>query len=164
MDTNDICSQINDFIGDLQRMSAELDSESEVAAEKAAEVIASEQRRILAKANFKRDKKSHVYKGVNSSLISITKRKTGRARMKMMVGFDSKTLREYPELIEIEFGRPGISPKRSSPTDKLGRKKGEFPEAATVMPVRVGFQTSKEAALETYADDMFAKTSELFRR
>ena len=161
---NDICAQINDLIGDLQNMSAELTAESEVAAEKAAAVIASHQRRIFLKANFKRNKQYHIYNNVWYGLIGITKRKTGRARVKMRVGFDSETLKNYPELIEIEFGRPGKSPRHSGAKDKLGRKKGEFPEAATVMPVRVGFQAAKEEAFRTYADEMFAKTIELYRR
>ena len=164
LNSNDICSQISDLIGDLQGMTTELSAESETAAEKAAEVIASEQRRIFAKAHFERVKKPHVYKYVNPTLISITKQKTGRAKVKMLVGFDTETLQAYPELLVIEFGRPGISPKHSSSTDKLGRKKGKFPGAATVMPIRVGFESAKEAALKTYADDMFAKASELYRR
>lgn len=164
MNSNDICAQLNDLIGDLSAMASELTAESEAAAEKAAGVIASEQRRIFLKAHFERDKKGHVYKNVGQELISIAKRKTGRARVKMMVGFDTETLRKYPELLEIEFGRPGISPRHKSRTDKLGRKKGEFPEEATVMPIRVGFQNAKEAALKTYADEMFDKASQLYNR
>lgn len=164
LNSNDICAQINDLIGDLSKMGSQLAAESELAAEKAAQVIASEQRRIFMKARFRRDKEKHVYKNAGYGLISISKRKTGRARVKMMVGFDTETLRKYPELLEIEFGRPGISPRHKSRTDKLGRKKGEFPEEATVMPIRVGFQNAKEQALKTYADEMFDKASELYNR
>lgn len=161
--SNDICAQINDMIGDLSGMSRELVSESETAAVKAAGVIASEQRRIFAKANFKRDKDKHVYRNVGGSLISIAQRKAGAAQVKVCVGFDTETLREYPELLVIEFGRPGKSPQHSGDTDKLGRKKGSFPEAATVMPIRVGFELAKEKALQTYADDMLGKAGELFK-
>lgn len=161
---NDICGQISDLIGDLSGMEAQLNAESEKAAEKAAWVIQSEQRRIFAKASFKRDKQSHTYKLANEGQISITKRNIGKYRVKMQVGFDTETLREYPELLMIEFGRPGKSPRHSKSTDTLGRKKGEFPEAATVMPIRTGFELAKEQALKAYSEDMLDKAEELFRR
>lgn len=161
--SNDICAQINDMIGDLSGMSRELVSESETAAVRAAEVIASEQRRIFAKAHFERNKEKHVYKNVGGGLISISRRRAGAAQVKICVGFDSEVLREYPELLIIEFGRPGKSARHSGSTDKLGRKKGTFPEAATVMPIRVGFELAKEKALQTYADDMLGKAENLFR-
>lgn len=161
---NDICAQLTELIGDLSAMSAELNAESEKAAEKAARVIQSEQRRIFAKASFKRDKKSHKYKFASSAQIGITESKSGKYRVKMQVGFDTETLREYPELLMIEFGRPGKSPRHSKSTDTLGRKKGEFPEAATVMPIRAGFELAKEQALKAYSEDMLDKAEELFRR
>lgn len=166
--SNDICAQINDMIGDLSGMSRELVSESETAAVRAAEVIASEQRRIFAKANFKRGKEKHVYKNVGGNLISIARQKAGAAQVKICVGFDTETLREYPELLVIEFGRPGKSPKHSGTKTRKTKKresveKGTFPEAATVMPIRVGFELAKEKALQTYADDMLGKAGELFK-
>lgn len=144
-------------------MQGELSDESEAAAENAARLIAVQQRRIFAQANFLREKEKHVYKGANEGLISITKRKTGKARVKMLIGFDTETLRKYPELLVIEFGRPGKSPEHSGSTDKRGRKKGKFPEYATVMPIRVGFQLAKEEALRQYAKEMFDKAQNLFR-
>lgn len=162
MNNNDICAQINDLIGDLSGMSADLEAESETAAMRAANVIASEQRRIFAKAHFKRTKTKHVYKNVGGDLIKISRAKAGKAQVKLCVGFDTETLREYPELLIIEFGRPGKSPRHSGDTDKLGRKKGDFPERATVMPIRVGFELAKEDALKAYADDMLDKAEELF--
>lgn len=161
---NDICAQINDLIGDLSGMSRELAAESEGAAVRAAEIIASEQRRIFAKANFMRDKEKHVYKNVSGDLIKIARQKAGAAQVKICVGFDTETLNDNPELLIIEFGRPGKSPRRSGITDKLGRKKGTFPEKATVMPIRVGFELAKEEALKTYAAAMFDKAEELFKR
>ena len=88
----DICDQINEFIGDLTRMQREMTAESEIALGKAAEVIAAEQRRIFAQANFKRDKKNHVYKYANDSLIKITQKKLGRAKLKAYIGFDTLTI------------------------------------------------------------------------
>lgn len=162
--SNDICAQITDLIGDLSAMQGELTGESESAAQSAARVIASEQQRIFAQAHFLRDKKNHVYKDASGSLIKIIKRKTGKARVKMLVGFDTDTIREYPELLVIEFGRPGKSPRHSAAVDKRGRKKGVFPTNANVMPIRVGFQLAKEEAFRKYADLMFNRAQELFRR
>lgn len=162
MNNNDICAQINDLIGDLSSMAAELETESEAAAMAAANIIASEQRRVFAKAHFERTKKKHVYKNVGGDLISIARSKAGKAQVKLCVGFGTDTIRKYPELLIIEFGRPGKSPRHSSDTDKLGRRKGTFPEAATVMPVRAGFELAKEEAFKAYADEMLDKAEELF--
>ncbi len=167
--SNDICAQITDLIGDLSAMQGELTGESESAAQSAARVIASEQQRIFAQAHFLRDKKNHVYKDASGSLIKIIKRKTGRARVKMLVGFDTDTIREYPELLVIEFGRPGKSPRHSGSKTRETKKrksveKGIFPDYANVMPIRVGFQLAKEEALRKYADLMFNRAQELFRR
>ena len=161
---NDICGQISNLIGDLSGMETQLNAESEAAAYRAAKIIQGEQRRIFAKANFKRDKKSHKYKFASGSHIEITERKIGKYRVKMQVGYTAETLREYPELLLIEFGRPGKSPRYSKSTDSLGRKKGEYPEAATVMPIRTGFELAKEQALKAYSEDMLDKAEELFRR
>ena len=161
--SNDICAQITDLIGDLSAMQSEISDESETAAENAARLIAVQQRRIFAQANFRRENEKHVYKGANEGLIKISKKKTGKARVKMLIGFDTETLRKYPELLIIEFGRPGKSPEHSSLTDKLGRKKGAFPENANVMPIRVGFQLAKEETLRQYAKEMFERTENLFR-
>lgn len=160
----DISRQISELIGDLSGMSADIDAESEVAAEKAADVIRSEQARIFAKASFKRDKAKHKYKNVNGGLITVTKRKIGTVRTKMIVGFGTETLREYPELLLIEFGRPGKSPKHSKTLDTLNRKKGDFPAAAVVMPIRAGFELAKEQALQAYSEDMLDKAEKLFNR
>ena len=158
----DICGQIENLIEDLNVMQREMTAESEIALEKAAEVIAAEQRRIFAQAHFERGEK-RVYKYANESLIRVTKKKLGRAKLKAYVGFDTETLKAYPELILVEFGRPGKSPRHSKGTDKLGRKKGDFPAAATVMPIRAGFNLAKESALAAYAEDMFNRAAELFR-
>ena len=71
---NDICGQISNLIGDLSGMETQLNAESEAAAYRAAKIIQGEQRRIFAKANFKRDKKSHKYKFASGSHIEITER------------------------------------------------------------------------------------------
>ncbi len=145
-------------------MEREITAVNQTALEKAAAIILTEQRRIFAQAKFLRDKKKHVYKGANNSLISARFKKTGRAKIKAYIGFDTSTLKAYPELFWVEFGRPGKSPGHSKATDKKGRKKGKFPQEAMVMPIRAGFNLACENALSAYADEMFNRISERFRR
>ena len=82
----DICAQIDNFIDDLNVMQREMAAESDTAIDEAAAVIAAEQRRIFAKAHFER-KKKRVYKYANDSLIRVTKKKLGRAKIKAYIGY-----------------------------------------------------------------------------
>lgn len=153
-------------------MEREISAVNQTALEKAAAVIVAEQRRIFAQAKFLRDKKKHVYKGANNSLISMKFKKIGRAKIKAYIGFDTPTLNAYPELILVEFGRPGKSPRHTSDTEEVKnkkgkvrftRKKGIFPAEATVMPIRAGFNLARENALSAYADEMFNRLNEQWR-
>ncbi len=161
---NDICLQLTRLCGDLSGMQAEINTASENAAEAAAKVIQQEQERVFKKAHFKRTKKRHRYQNANEGLIAISKRKLNSSRFRLAVGFDTPTLKAYPELVMIEFGRPGKSPGRSKNTDKLGRKKGKFPEAAVVMPIRTGFELAKEKAFKAYSENMLDKVQRQFNR
>ncbi len=161
---NDICFQLTRLCGDLSGMQAEINTASENAAEAAAKVIQQEQERVFKKAHFKRTKKRHRYQNANEGLIAISKRKLNSSRFRLAVGFDTPTLKAYPELVMIEFGRPGKSPGRSKNTDKLGRKKGKFPEEAVVMPIRTGFELAKEKAFRAYSENMLDKVQRQFNR
>lgn len=170
---NDICAQITDLIGDLSGMTAEISQASEKAAIHAAELIRSEQVRIFAKANFKRDKKSHVYKFADPSLVKLYTKRQSKYRVTVSSGYDSQTIKKYPELLIIEFGRPGKSPRHSGLVEsreitKNGkkikkRKKGKFPESSVVMPIRAGYYAARDQAFEKYKNEMFQKAEELFR-
>ncbi len=161
---NDICLQLTRLCGDLSGMQAEIDTASEAAAEAAAKVIQQEQERVFKKAHFKHTKKRHRYQNANEGLITVSKRKLTSSRLRLAVGFDTPTLKAYPELLMIEYGRPGKSPGHSKNTDKLGRKKGKFPEAATVMPIRTGFELAKEKAFKAYSENMLDKVQRQFNR
>ncbi len=161
---NDICLQLTRLCGDLSGMQAEINTASGNAAETAAKVIQQEQERVFKKAHFKRTKKRHRYQNANEGLITISKRKLTSSRLRLAAGFDTPTLKAYPELVMIEFGRPGKSPGHSKNTDKLGRKKGKFPEAATVMPIRTGFELAKEKAFKAYSENMLDKVQRQFNR
>lgn len=167
---NDLSTQIMELIGDNQRLISEVEEESPKAAQEAAEIIAQEQRRILSHANFKRDKPKHAYNHVNGGAISVMNtRSRGKRVSAFDIGFSTDSLRLYPELIEIEFGRPGKTPRYSGQMEsrvakghKKLRRKGVFPEKAQVMPVRMGFQAAKEKAFKHYSERMLNKASEIY--
>lgn len=147
-------SAVSELIADLNRASGEVDAESEAAALAAAEIIAKEQRRLFAKAQFKRDKSSHTYKMANGGLISINRVFSAKRKVyKLAIGYDTPTLAAYPELLVIEFGRPGKSARRMKPTDKLGRKKGDFP--AQVPHIRAGLFLAKDKAVKEFNERLF---------
>lgn len=168
---NDVTTQIMDLIGDELKAVAEVEALSPQAAEESANIIAAEQRRIFANAPFKRDKPKHQYNNIGAAVIHVVQGKELRHRVVFESGFTSEDIEKYPELIEIEFGRPGLTPRYSGGMEskvakghKKLRRKGVFPEYAQVMPVRAGFQTAKEKAFRHYAKRLLDKTSEIYRR
>ncbi len=169
---NDLSAEIMEMIGDSRKMVSEVENLSPTAARESAEIIAQEQRRIFDKADFKRNKRGHTYKLVNSSAVKVIAGRSPKSKITVFEsGFDTPTLKKYPELIIIEFGRPGKSPRYSKRTEskrikgaKNFRKKGDFPEEAQVMPVRMGFRAAKEKAFRHYADRLMNKAEEIFRR
>lgn len=168
---NDLSTQIMDLIGDNQRLISEVEAESPKAAQESAEIIAGEQRRILSQANFERDKPKHKYNNIGAGVIGVKMAQGLKHRVVFESGFDTDTLSAYPELIEIEFGRPGKSPRYSGEMEskvakghKKLRRKGVFPEKAQVMPVRMGFQAAKEKAFKHYSELLLNKVSEIYRR
>lgn len=133
--------QINALAEKLDRMSEDVSAEAESAAKEAAEIIAREQRRLLSKALFREHKADLI------GLIRVRK-DSSRKYYRLKIGYDSDTIRQHPELLVIEFGRPGKSARRSKLTDSLGRKKGDFPPMTPhIIP---GFYLAKEEAAEHF--------------
>ena len=133
--------QINALAEKLDRMSEDVSAEAESAAKEAAEIIAREQRRLLSKALFKERKADLI------GLIRVRK-DSSRKYYRLKIGYDSDAIRQHPELLVIEFGRPGKSARRSKLTDSLGRKKGDFPPMTPhIIP---GFYLAKEEAAEHF--------------
>ena len=153
-------AEISSLISDLERSIKDVDAAVPAAALSAAEVIRNEQVRLLAKAHFKRDKKNHVYKMVSGSLITIQQDKASKRFFKLRIGYDTPTLRENPELLVIEFGRPGKSKGRMKPTDTLGRKKGSFPSAPHI---RTGFFLAKEKAADKFNETLYKIAADDFK-
>lgn len=133
--------QINALAEKLDRMSEDVSAEAESAAKEAAEIIAREQRRLLSKALF-RERKADLI-----GLIRVRK-DSSRKYYRLKIGYDSDAIRQHPELLVIEFGRPGKSARRRSLTDSLGRKKGDFPPMTPhIIP---GFYLAKNEAAEHF--------------
>ena len=73
---------------------------------------------------------------------------SSRKYYRLKIGYDSDAIQQHPELLVIEFGRPGKSARRSKLTDSLGRKKGDFPPMTPhIIP---GFYLAKEEAAEHF--------------
>lgn len=133
--------QINALVEKLDRMSEDVSAEAESAAKEAAEIIAREQRRLLSKALFREHKADLI------GLIRVRK-DSSRKYYRLKIGYDSDAIQQHPELLVIEFGRPGKSARRSKLTDSLGRKKGDFPPMTPhIIP---GFYLAKEEAAEHF--------------
>lgn len=133
--------QINALAEKLDRMAEDVSAEAESAAKEAAEIIAREQRRLLSKALFREHKADLI------GLIRVRK-DSSRKYYRLKIGYDSDAIQQHPELLVIEFGRPGKSARRSKLTDSLGRKKGDFPPMTPhIIP---GFYLAKEEAAEHF--------------
>ncbi len=146
-------AQITALISDLNKAVGDVNNASAGAAYNAAEIIRAEQARLLAKAVFKRDK-NHSYHYVSGSLIKITRDKQSAGKVfKLRIGYDTETLRQYPELLVIEFGRPGKSARRMKATDSLKRKKGDFP--AQISHIRAGLFLAKEKAVKEFNEGLY---------
>ncbi len=155
-------AEITRLIDDLNRAKGEVDEATEGAAMNAADIIRKEQQRLFAKAHFKRDKEGHRYNNIGSGLISIKQDERAKGKVyKLRIGYDTETLRRYPELLVIEFGRPGKSRTRKKPTDKIGRKKGDFP--AHVSHIRAGFFLAKDKAVNAFNEKLLEVAERNFR-
>lgn len=133
IDISGMEAEISKLIDDLNKTQGAVDSETAKALSESGQIIVREQRRILSKR----------YPQL-AGKIKLTKTATGKI-YKVTAGYDTPTLREHPELLVIEFGRPGKSARRSKKTDKLGRKKGSFPQ---LTHIRAGYFVAKEAAVK----------------
>ncbi len=154
-------AEISAMINDLNSAVNAVDAASAAAVEEGAQLIADEQRRLLRKADFKRDKENHTYNYISGGLIRIFRDNRSRGRVyKVRIGYDTETLKRYPELYVIEFGRPGKSARHSGKKDKRGRKKGAFP--AHISHVRAGFFLKKEEAAKRVLEKLYDAAASRF--
>ena len=154
-------AEISTMIDSLNHSVRVVDETASQAVDEAAQLIADEQRRLLGKADFRRDRKSHDYNNISGDLIRIFRDNRSRGKVyKVRIGYDTETLKRYPELYVIEFGRPGKSPRYSKPTDKIGRKKGTFP--AHISHIRAGFFLKKEEAAKRVLEKLYETAAQRF--
>ena len=133
--------QVNELISRLDKMARDVDEGAVQAAKESAEIIAKEQRRLLSQAVFKKHEADLV------GLIKV-RQMNGKRYFRLGIGYDSEVIKQHPELLVIEFGRPGKSARRMKATDSLGRKKGDFPP--TTPHIIPGFYLGKEDAGEHF--------------
>lgn len=135
--------QINLLVRDLDQMSRAVESGAVAAAEESAEMIAAEQKRLLSAASF-RNKTADL-----AALITV-KQSRSKKYYRLNIGYDSAAIKAHPEVLVIEYGRPGKSARRMKSTDKLGRKKGDFPPQTP--HIKPGFILAKDKAAEHFRD------------
>lgn len=135
--------QINMLVRDLDKMSEAVETGAVEAANEAAEMIASEQKRLLSSARFQHG---------NADLAGLikVKRSSSKKYYRLNIGYDSETIKEHPEVLVIEYGRPGKSARRMKSTDSLGRKKGDFPPQTP--HIKPGFILAKDKAAEHFRE------------
>ena len=154
LDFSGMEAEISALIRDLDSAKNAVDSAAGQAAEEAAKIIADEQRRLLGKANFKR--RTTDLRGL------ITIKRDLRSKVyKLRVGYDTQAITAHPEVLLIEFGRPGKSPRRMKPTDSKGRKKGDFPPH--ISHIRAGFDLAKDKAAEHFNEKLMDIAADKFR-
>lgn len=137
IDSNGFETQITALVNDLDLMADEVVAGAAAAAEESAKIIQREQKRLLSAASFANPTADLA------SLIKIAK-STSKKYYHFRVGYDSAAIKQHPEVLVIEFGRPGKSARRMKKTDSLGRKKGDFPpQTPHIYP---GFLVSREEA------------------
>lgn len=127
--------QIQAMINNMDVMEQAVANELPQIMKQSAQIIQQEQERLLSQ-------QFPQLTGLNTIKIE---RKGKKVTAK--VGYDTATLQAHPELLVIEYGRPGQSARRKKATDKLGRKKGVFPKQD--IHIRAGYQLAKDKAYDS---------------
>lgn len=135
--------QINLLVQDLDQMSQAVEEGAVEAANEAAEMIAAEQKRLLSSAHFQR-------KNADLAGLIKVKKSSSKKYYRLNIGYDSAAIKAHPEVLVIEYGRPGKSARRMKTTDKLGRKKGDFPPQTP--HIKPGFILAKDKAAEHFRE------------
>lgn len=138
--------QIDLLVRDLDQMSDAAEAGAIDAANEAAEMIAAEQKRLLSAANF-RNKTTDL-----AALIKVKQWSKSKKYYRLNIGYDSETIKAHPEVLVIEYGRPGKSARRMKSTDSLGRKKGDFPPQTP--HIKPGFILAKDKAAEHFREKL----------
>lgn len=138
--------QIDLLVRDLDQMSDAVEAGAIDAANEAAEMIATEQKRLLSAAHFK-NRTTDL-----AALIKVKQWSKSKKYYRLNIGYDTETIGEHPEVLVIEYGRPGKSARRMKSTDSLGRKKGDFPPQTP--HIKPGFILAKDKAAEHFREKL----------
>lgn len=137
--------QVTELVVKLDRMARDVDEGALSAARESAEIIAREQKRLLSAADFARPTANLA------GLIRVRQDKKSKY-YRLSIGYDSEAIRQHPEVLVIEFGRPGRSARRNSATDSKGRKKGQFPPQTP--HIIAGYLIARNEAAQHFRDRM----------
>ena len=138
-------AQVEALVRDLDRMSDAVEAGAIDAAVESAQMIATEQKRLLSAANFK-------HKTADLASLIKVKQSKGKRYFRLNIGYDTEAIKAHPEVLVIEYGRPGKSARRMSKKDSLGRKKGDFPPQTP--HIKPGFILAKDKAAEHFRDSL----------
>ena len=127
----DITTQMQAMIKDIDMMSDEISASAAEIMRESGEMVATEQRRLIS------GKSSKLAGLIKVGKIYVTKK--GNATVS--TGYDGEAIKEAPEGVILEFGRP--SGKRT--IDKKGRKIGKMD---AINHIRKGFDNKKDEAAQ----------------
>ncbi len=150
--------QVTELVVKLDHMARDVDEGALNAAKESAEMIAREQKRLLSAADFARPTANLA------GLIRVRQDKKSKY-YRLSIGYDSEAIRQHPEVLVIEFGRPGRSARRMSPTEQnfeyvrdgklvkvTGRRKGNFPPQTP--HIIAGYLIARNEAAQHFQDRM----------
>lgn len=119
---DDLQKDIEATIRQLEKMSQELaDNACKRAVEKAAPILLNEEKRLLSQApNYPH------FKVLNPSWLKSRVYKNAKGQWMCQCGYTTETIEKHPEVLIVEFGRPGSGKKaiRKRGIDRIGRKIG----------------------------------------
>ncbi|MCL1823926.1 MAG: hypothetical protein FWG44_06955 [Oscillospiraceae bacterium] len=133
------------LIKELDGISEELKQAEIDAMRESANIVANEQKRLIAEKSPKL-----------AELITVSIHQN-QARTKATVGFSGDVIKEHPEVLVMEFGRPGLSPssmrrrKYGFNKDSLGRNIGKVEGIAAI---RRAWFSKRDEASQKYIDKM----------
>lgn len=147
MADNTINQDILQFLRDIDNITDEMYETSARALREGAKIIEGEQRRLIS------SKSSVLASLIKTSRITLSKKKRkkdGRYRIGLSIGYFGDDIREHPETVIMEFGRPGKSPKAKKHftfVNKNGKKVTKRIGKVNAVPhIRLGFDSKKEEA------------------
>jgi len=140
----DITAQMQDLIKDIDVMTEDVANGVSESMRRGGEIIANEQRQLIS------GKSSKLAGLIIVGKIYVTKK--GNATIS--TGYDGDAIKQAPESVILEFGRPG---KKNKGIDKRGRKIGKM---EAIPHIRKGFDIAKENA----ANSVINKIDEIIKK